>query len=289
MQLWQLSKRWGAGNCALNYFIKFPKSVYNVFHLIYNRKTGEIIMENTELQRKKEFYQTNCSLLSKEIVQNIEQNFDIDFTYHSTTIEGNTLTLLETKVVLEDKISIGGKSLREIYEVVNHNHAFQLIKKAIEQKEELNENKVKDIHEILTNNIMQGGIYRNSNVRITGAKHIPPTPNEMYQELRFFYEDLKQNEKTMNPIELAAWTHAEFVKIHPFPDGNGRVSRLMMNYQLMQNGFLPINIKVEDRLEYYHVLDLYATQGDLQPFIQFIEQIEEKRLDEINDIIKQIM
>ena len=114
---------------------------------------------------------------------------------------------------------------------------------------------MKDIHEILTENIIQGGIYRNTDVAITGATHTPPTPNEMYNQLKFFYEDLNANQIKMNSIELAAWTHAEFVRIHPFIDGNGRTSRLIMNYQLMKNGFLPISIQVKDRLEYYNLLD----------------------------------
>ena len=136
---------------------------------------------------------------------------------------------------------------------------------------------------------MQGGIYRNTDVIITGAKHTPPTPNDMYNQLRFFYEDLEKNIENMDAIELATWTHAEFVRIHPFIDGNGRTSRLIMNYQLMKNGFLPISIKAEDRLEYYNVLDLYATTGDIRPFEKLIEELEMKRLDEINKIIEQQM
>lgn len=244
-------------------------------------------MINSKLLEKKEFYNKYKEKLSPEIKEKIEKAFDIDFTYNSTTIEGNTLTLIETKAVLEDKISIGGKSLREIYEVLNHNKAFEYVKGCIEKNEELDENKVKDIHEILTENIMQGGIYRNTDVMITGANHTPPTPNEMYNQLRFFYEDLEKNKQIMDSIELAAWTHAEFVKIHPFPDGNGRTSRLIMNYQLMKSDFLPISIKVENRLEYYNALDLYATTGDLKEFKGLIENLEEKRLDEINNIIQQ--
>lgn len=246
-------------------------------------------MEKQTLLEKKEFYQKNKGKLSKEIQEKIERAFDIDFAYHSTTIEGNTLSLIETKTVIEDKISIGGKSLREVYEVANHSKAYSYLKKCIEKKETLNEGKIKDIHEILTENIIQGGIYRHTDVMITGAQHTPPTPNEMYNQLKFFYDDLRRKEETMDAIELAAWTHAEFVRIHPFPDGNGRTSRLIMNYQLMMKGFLPILIKAEDRLEYYNVLDLYATTGDLQPFVQMIEELEEKRLDEINKIIKQEM
>lgn len=246
-------------------------------------------MEYTELLKKKDFYNENKNILDKEIVEKIDKAFDIDFTYNSTTIEGNTLTLIETKAVLEDKIAIGGKSLREIYEVVNHNKAFEYIKKSIEKLEILDEEKIKDIHEILTENIMQGGIYRNTDVAITGATHTPPTPNEMYKQLKFFYDDLKINQEKLNPIEFAAWTHAEFVRIHPFIDGNGRTSRLIMNYQLMKNGFLPINIKVEDRLEYYNALDLYATKKDLTPFLNFILALEEERLNEINKIILQCL
>ncbi|MBO5349338.1 MAG: Fic family protein [Clostridia bacterium] len=244
-------------------------------------------MERKELLEKKDFYNKNKNRLTPETLEKISKAFDIDFTYNSTTIEGNTLTLIETKTLLEDKIAIGGKKLREIYEVLNHNKAFDYVKDCIEQKEELDEDKIKDIHELLTENIMQGGIYRSTDVIITGAKHTPPTPNEMYKQLRFFYTDLQENKSKMNAIELAAWTHAEFVKIHPFPDGNGRTSRLIMNFQLMKKSFLPISIKAEDRLEYYNALDIYATTGDLKPFICLIENLEENRLDEINRIIKQ--
>lgn len=246
-------------------------------------------MNNRELLEKKEFYHQNKDMLSPEILDKIDKAFDIEFAYHSTTIEGNTLTLIETKMLLEDKISIGGKTLREIYEVTNHEKAFEYVKEQIAQKEELNENKIKDIHEILTENIMQGGIYRATDVRITGANHTPPRPNQMYQMLRFFYEDLKKNSNEMDAIELASWTHAEFVKIHPFLDGNGRTSRLIMNYQLMKNGFLPINIKVEDRLNYYETLDIYAVEGDLKPFQKLVENLENNRLDEINKMIRQQM
>ena len=238
-----------------------------------------------DLLEKAKFYQENKDKLSKELLEKVEKAFDIDYTYHSTTIEGNTLTLIETKAVIEDNISIGGKELREIYEVVNHNKAFQYIKKCIQKSEELEENKVKNIHEILTDNIIQGGIYRHTDVQITGATHTQPAPNEMYKQLQFFYEDLKANKEKMEPIELAAWTHAEFVRIHPFIDGNGRTARLIMNYQLMKNGFLPVNIKVEDRINYYNALDLYATKKEIKPFKELIEGLEAKRLDEIIKLI----
>ena len=167
-----------------------------------------------------------------------EQDFELTYIHNSTAIEGNTLTLIETKVVLEDGISVGGKKLREIYEVVNHKKAYRYVKKCIAEEKKLDEHIVKDLHAILTENIIVGGVYRSEPVRISGAGHTPPVGNDMYIQIKNFYEDLAWKKDSLNPIEYAAWTHAEFVRIHPFIDGNGRTSRLLMNYQLMYAGFL---------------------------------------------------
>lgn len=235
-------------------------------------------MDYNVLLSKKEFYQKNKNTLSDSAVKNYEQAFEIEYTHNSTAIEGNSLSLIETKVLLEDKISIGGKNLREIYEVVNHNKAFQYVKGCIAQAKSLDENRVKDIHAILMENIMIGGVYRNVDVYISGAKHTPPSPNEAYKQVKIFYGDLLYKSE-MNAIELAAWTHAEFVKIHPFIDGNGRTARLIMNYQLMANGFLPISIAKESRLEYFIALESYAVDNDLKPYVDFIAALEEQKLD----------
>ncbi|MDR3584018.1 MAG: Fic family protein [Desulfosporosinus sp.] len=230
------------------------------------------------LQSKKEFYQRHKNTLSDFVVRNYEQAFEIEYTHNSTAIEGNTLSLIETKVLLEDNISIGGKELREIYEIINHNKAYRYIKGCIRERKPLDEHRVKDIHAILMENIMIGGIYRNVDVYISGARHTPPPPNEAYNKIKNFYIDLTC-ETEMNGIELAAWSHAEFVKIHPFVDGNGRTSRLIMNYQLMVDGFLPISIAKESRLEYFNALESYAVDADLKPFVDFIAVLEEKKLD----------
>ena len=144
----------------------------------------------------------------------------------------------------------------------------------------LDENIVKDLHAILTENIIVGGIYRNEEVRISGAGFTPPAGNEMYMQIKNFYEDLKIKEKELNPIELAAWTHAEFVRIHPFVDGNGRTSRLIMNYQLLLNGYLPVSVAKENRLDYYNALEQYAVNGNLKTFADFVAELEEVQLDE---------
>lgn len=236
-------------------------------------------MNYQELLQKKNIYQHSRSLIPELTLQSFEQAFEIAYTHNSTAIEGNTLTLMETKLVLEDGIAIGGKSLREIYEQVNHQKAYHYVKNCIAEGLPLSEDIVKDIHAILMDNIQLGGIYRNVDVYISGAQHTPPSPVEMFQQIKAFYADLIWKAQSENPLELAAWTHAEFVRIHPFPDGNGRTSRLIMNYQLMINGFPPIDIKKEDRLAYFNALESYAVEKDLTPFAEMIAQLENIQLD----------
>lgn len=232
-----------------------------------------------EILRKLDLYQTARTSIPEFTLQSYEQAFEIEYTHNSTAIEGNTLTLIETKVVLEDGIAIGGKSLREIYESVNHQKAYRYVKDCIAKKLPLEEKIIKDIHALLMDNILVGGVYRSVDVYISGAQHTPPSPNDMYRQVKDFYADLTWKGRDLNLIELAAWTHAEFVKIHPFPDGNGRTSRLIMNYQLMANGFPAISIAKENRLDYFKTLETYAVEGDLAPFAEMIAGLVEQQLD----------
>ena len=236
-------------------------------------------MDYDMLCQKREQLSLLCEQLPKEVLQSFDRSFEVEYTHNSTAIEGNTLSLIQTKAILEDGISVGGKALREIYEVVNHNKAFGFVKKCVTEGKTLDETIIKDIHALLMENILTGGVYRNVEVRISGAKHKPPVPSEMYQQIKNFYADMPYKVKE-NAIEFAAWTHAEFVKIHPFVDGNGRTSRMIMNYQLLASGFLPVSIAKENRLEYFEALEAYAVEGDLNPFANMIAELEEQRLDE---------
>ena len=241
-------------------------------------------MNFERISEKKIKYDNNKSKISSVTLSSYEKDFELRFTHNSTAIEGNTLTLMETKLVLEDGVSVGGKELREIYKVINHKKAYAYVKKCIKNNKLLTENIVKDLHAILTENIITGGIYRNQEVRISGEGFTPPAGNEMYIQIKNFYEDLKC-QTNLNAIELAAWTHAEFVRIHPFIDGNGRTGRLLMNYQLMLHGFLPVSVDKNTRLDYYNALEQYAADGDLKPFADFIADLEEKQLDEYLKLI----
>jgi Fic family protein len=237
-------------------------------------------MDIHALLDKRDAYQANKDRIPNAVRENYDTNFDITYAHNSTAIEGNTLSLIETKLLLEDRLSVGGKELREIYEVVNHNKALTFIRKCISEGKPLDEGIVKDIHALLMENIMIGGVYRDVVVRITGARHTPPAPMDAYQQIKFFYMDMLGKARELNPIEFAAWTHAEFVRIHPFADGNGRTSRLIMNYQLMSDGFLPISIAKEDRLPYFEALEAYAVEGDLHPFAEMVAELAERQLDQ---------
>lgn len=236
-------------------------------------------MEYARLVQKKESLLAARSSIAPEVLRSFDRSFDIEYAHNSTAIEGNTLSLLQTKTLLEDGISVGGKPLREIYEVANHEKAFSYVKRRVRDGQPLDERAVKDIHALLMENILVGVVYRNVEVRISGAGHKPPVPAAMYQQIKGFFLDLTERGFD-NAIELAAWTHAEFVRIHPFVDGNGRTSRMIMNYQLMLAEFLPVSIAKEDRLAYYEALEAYAVQGDLGPFAEMVAELEERRLDE---------
>ncbi len=244
-------------------------------------------MQYQELLQKKDAYYAGKHLIPELTLASYERAFEIEYTHNSTAIEGNTLTLMETKLVLEDRISVGGKNLREIYEPVNHEKAFHYVKDCIKKGYQLDEKIVKNIHAMLMENILVGGVYRNVNVYISGAQHTPPSPEEMYRQVKDFYGDLSWKGGQMNLIELAAWTHAEFVKIHPFPDGNGRTSRLIMNYQLMVNGFVPISIDKKNRLDYFNALEAYAVEGDILPFAEMVAVLEGVQLDRYLAMIAQ--
>ena len=230
------------------------------------------------LQMKRQLERARVNI-PKEAWDSFDQSFEVEYAHNSTAIEGNTLTLIQAKTILEDGLSVGGKPLREIYEVANHAKAFAYAKKRIADGAPLDETTMKDIHALLMDGILVGGVYRDTEVRISGAGFKPPVPSIMYQQIKFFFDDLPRKCE-LNPVERAAWVHAEFVRIHPFVDGNGRTSRMLMNYQLMSDGFLPVSISKENRLEYYEALDSYATSGDLSPFADMVAFLEEARLKE---------
>lgn len=225
--------------------------------------------------------------LPKETLKSLEENFKLEWTYNSNAIEGNTLTLKETKVVLEG-ITIGGKTMREHLEAINHKEAIEFLEELIKDNNELSEVDIKNIHAIVLKGIdnENAGRYRTKNVIISGASHIPSDAiivPELMEKLIYRYDDWKEK---YHPIVVAALLHAEFVKIHPFIDGNGRTARLLMNFEVMKNGYPPIIIKTEERHKYYDALDEGALTGNYTEFVKMVTKQAEEMVRLYLKIIK---
>ena len=223
--------------------------------------------------------------ISKETLKSLKETINLEWTYNSNGIEGNTLTLRETQVVLEG-ITVGGKSLKEHLEVINHEQAILFLDDLIKDKEPISEWNIKNIHQLVLKEIDDdnAGKYRTENVTIKGATHIPPDYliiPELMEKLILNYQDWDK----YHPIIKAALLHGELVKIHPFIDGNGRTSRLVMNLSLMNSGYLPVIVKKEKRLEYYNALDKAHITGDYTDFVRLINELEIEMLNKYLELL----
>jgi Fic family protein len=209
--------------------------------------------------------------LPRAVVDNLHETLVLQWTYHSNAIEGNTLTLKETKVALEG-ITIGGKTLREHFEVLNHREAILMVEELVQQQTPLSEWTIKNLHQLVLKNIdtENAGRYRQINVLIAGAQHRPMDALQVPQAMQDFVHWYDTAALQLHPVERAARVHGEFVKIHPFVDGNGRTSRLLMNLELMKAGFPAVLIEVGQRLAYYEALDTAHCSGDYRPFIELV-------------------
>ena len=225
--------------------------------------------------------------LPQNTLKSLQEKISLEWTYHSNAIEGSTLTLKETKVVLEG-ITIGGKSLKEHLEAVNHSTAIEHLNELIQKKEDIGEEQIKKIHFLVLNKIdsSNAGVYRTENVFITGAKHTPPDSHLVTDEMKKLIQTYKEQWASLHPVERSALLHIEFVKIHPFVDGNGRTARLLHNFELMKGGFPPVVIKKEQRLDYYNALDKAHTTSQSEDFIKLSANSLEKSLDLYLDSLK---
>ncbi|MEN8219175.1 MAG: Fic family protein [Pseudomonadota bacterium] len=210
--------------------------------------------------------------LPKAVVRNLHEDLVLRWTYHSNAIEGNTLTLKETKVALEG-ITVGGKTLREHFEAINHRDAIFFVEELVRKQEIFSEWQIKNIHQLILKNIdnENAGRYRTINVTIAGAQHMPPDFIQVSQLMENFIRWYQASK--LHPVERAARVHCDFVKIHPFTDGNGRTARLLMNMELMKSGFPAVVLPVERRLAYYETLDKAHVEGDYVPFISLISEM----------------
>lgn len=219
--------------------------------------------------------------LSEELVRNLEQWFDIELTYTSNAIEGNTLTRQETAVVVEKGLTVSGKSLVEHLEATNHATALQHMRKlACGKHEKLTESDILRIHETILRGIDDGnaGRYRTIPVRISGSMVILPNPVKVPDLMTRFVKEITAP-GNRHPVELSAEAHYQLVTIHPFVDGNGRTARLLMNLILIQNGYPPALIRKRDRLHYIQSLEQAQLGGSKEDYYKIVAEAVERSFD----------
>lgn len=223
--------------------------------------------------------------IPKETLKSLRESINLEWTYNSNGIEGNTLTLRETQVVLEG-ITVGGKSIKEHLEAINHEKAILFLDDLVKDIEPISEWNIKNIHQLILKDIdnENAGRYRKENVTIKGATHIPPDylkVPELMEKLILTYNTWSE----YHPIIQAALLHGELVKIHPFVDGNGRTSRLLMNLDLMNSGYNPVIIKKESRLKYYEALDKAHITGNYTDFVKLVTELEIEMLKKYIELL----
>ena len=213
-------------------------------------------------------------------LQKIKESLTIEWTYNSNSIEGNTLTLRETQMVLQEGITVKGKSLREHFEAKNHEKAIDYLYSLVDESYTLRSIDILSLHELVLRMIEDefAGRIRNGGVRITGANFVPPNANKVSDLLDELIDFVNTNPLDLNDIELATVFHHKLVWIHPFFDGNGRTVRLAMNLLLMRKGFPPAIILKNDRKKYYEALN-QANSGNYQKLILLMSQALERTLN----------
>lgn len=211
--------------------------------------------------------------LSEDDLKQVKEYYKIGLTYASNALEGNTLDLVETKVVLEDGITIGGKPLKDHYEAVGHAKAFDKIIE-LSKKTIFTEDDIKLLHKLFYSKIDESnaGEYRANQVIITGSDVELPKPEELNSKMAEFINSLAHLKETLHPVEYAAMVHIIFVNIHPFVDGNGRVARLLMNLALLQSGYNIVVIPPVVRTDYISALK-DSNVGNYVPFVNFISEM----------------
>lgn len=220
--------------------------------------------------------------LPKSAVQKLREKFQIEMTYNSNAIEGNSLTLKETFLVINEGLTVKGKPLKDHLEAKDHHAALEYLYDLIDKdkKHTVSEMLIKNLHQIILQETDKewAGRYRNANVIIGGADHTPPDALQVPNMMRDVIVWLNSQKNKLDIIELSALLHHKLVYIHPFFDGNGRTARLTMNLFLMQAGYPLVVIMKTDRKKYYDVLDK-ADKGKYEPLVKFIAQSIERSLD----------
>ena len=235
------------------------------------------------IDRKKQVLDS-CRPLTAGEVERLMEEFAVEYTYNSNAIEGNTLTLRETDLVLRG-LTIDKKPLKDHMEAVGHKEAFDFVRELVESGVPLSERVIKQIHYlVLADKREDRGVYRRVPVRIMGAKTEPVQPYLIQSQMEQLLETYQKS--TEHIVSRLARFHIEFEGIHPFIDGNGRTGRLLVNLELMKAGYPPIDIKFADRLAYYDAFDAYSGKHEVTAMEKLFAGYVDERLDRYLRILK---
>lgn len=231
-----------------------------------------------DLLQKADSYKQKISSarpLEKDELKSLDDYFRVGFTYSSNALEGNTLTISETKILLEDGITVGGRPLKDCYEAVGHGDAYDFMLELARQPDmDITEDTIKKLHRLFYQKVDadHAGSYRTIQVYISGTEYIPPSPNDVPLLMRELVNKLNSSRSAVHPIELAAMAHKQLVDIHPFVDGNGRTARLLMNLILVNTGYGVVSIPPVLRNDYINALSASRRLDDMEPFSKLIAE-----------------
>ena len=218
--------------------------------------------------------------LSPSLLNKLRKEFMVEYTFDSNAIEGSTLTLHETRMVIEEGLTVQGRPLRDILAARNHPEAIEYVEGLAKAGGSLTEKDVLTLHKLIMEGVDEGaGRYREAGARIAGALFSPPKSTEVPATMRSLLDWLDRNLEELSPVELAAVFHHRFVTVHPFAEGNGRTARLLMNLILMRNSYpFIVSVSRQDRDKYIRALR-EADQGNLNDFVNYIARCAERTLD----------
>ena len=209
----------------------------------------------------------------------ISDEFLLNLVHSALSFESNDLKKEEVEKVLNNEyVGINSEKTKKI---INQKNAFLRIVEMVNKKIDMNENELKDLHEILMDGFnVSGGLYRNVNISVKGSNHTPPSYDKVYDRMKKYFDYVSEGPKN-DLLEYISYCHLQLAKIHPFLDGNGRLARLILNYQLMNHGLAPVIITEKERNEYHDALEQFKVMKDIKPFIEFLKNLELKSLEQL--------
>lgn len=236
-------------------------------------------MKLQEVEALKQALMDKKNTLPRETMQEWCQEFDKLYIYESTSFDNGNFSFEDVCFLLEDHSRIFPDKDEHVRKaIINNYHAMAMVHRLVQNGEQITESIVKDLHQMLVDNLIPGGVYRSRDLFILGARHVPPSYLKIFDKMANYFYELQSGK--YEGLTKAAFAHCEILKIYPFMDANGRIARLLLNYQLELDGYLPVSITKGLRDEYFKAIDEYKINKNIEPFTEFLADLELKRIQE---------